>query len=103
MTEQKKIQSFKEFWPFYLNEHRKKSTKLVHFCGTTLGIALFFLMLWTEEWWLLPAGLVLVYALLFSSHFIFEKNRPATLTYPFWSFFADFKMWYGILCGKIKL
>ncbi len=29
-------------------------------------------------------------------HFFFEMNKPATFTYPTYSLFGDFKMWYEI-------
>jgi hypothetical protein len=99
----KPIKSFEEFFPFYLSEHSKRSTKIVHFVGTTIGLIILVIMLATQEWWLFPAGLVIVYGPLFASHFIFEKNRPATFKYPVYSILGDLKMWFGILTGKIKL
>ena len=35
-----KFNSFKEFYPFYLSEHSKKSTKMFHAIGSILVIAL---------------------------------------------------------------
>ena len=43
------------------------------------------------------------YAFAWVGHFIFEKNRPATFTYPFYSFVSDFIMWYQVLTRKIGL
>ena len=34
-------------------------------------------------------------------HFVFEKNRPATFTYPLWSLMGDFKMLSMMATGKI--
>jgi hypothetical protein len=34
-------------------------------------------------------------------HFFFEKNRPATFTYPFYSFAGDWVMYAQLLTGKI--
>ena len=42
------------------------------------------------------------YAFALVSHFFIEKNRPASFTYPLWSFIADWKMWALILTGRIN-
>lgn len=34
-------------------------------------------------------------------HFVFEKNRPATFQYPFYSLWEDFVMYKDILTGRI--
>ena len=98
-----KIKNFQEFWPFYLHEHSRASTKMVHFVGTSIGLILMVYMIVSSQWWIFPIGLVGVYGVLFASHFIFEKNKPATLKNPYWSFLADLKMWFYILTGRIKI
>ena len=30
--------NFKDFYPYYLSEHSNKTTKLLHFIGTTIAI-----------------------------------------------------------------
>jgi len=42
------------------------------------------------------------YAFAWAGHYFFERNRPATFTYPFYSFMGDWVMWKDILTGKIK-
>ena len=32
------IQHYSEFWDFYVEEHSKPMTRLLHFIGTSLGI-----------------------------------------------------------------
>jgi hypothetical protein len=34
-------------------------------------------------------------------HFFFEKNRPATFTYPLYSFAGDWVMFFQLLIGKL--
>ena len=35
-------------------------------------------------------------------HFRFERNRPATFRFPFYSLAADFRMWWELNLGKLK-
>jgi hypothetical protein len=92
-----RFQSFDEFYPFYLSQHAKASTRGIHFIGTTCGIIALIAAFLMKTWWVFPAALLAVYGLLFCSHFVFEKNRPATFKNPVWSFRADLKMWFEIL------
>lgn len=43
------------------------------------------------------------YAFAWVGHFFFEKNKPATFKYPFYSFAGDFAMWYKCITGSIKI
>ena len=98
-----KYKTFEEFWPFYLGEHSKPGTKLVHFWGTSVGLLVFIYLIITTQWKFLPIILIIVYGPLFLSHAVIEKNKPATLTYPFFSILGDLKLWYLILIGQIKI
>ena len=53
--------------------------------------------------WLIALALVSGYFFAWISHAFIEKNKPATFTYPAWSFAADFKMWWEILSGKHRV
>ena len=99
---EKKYRSFAAFYPFYLGEHSNRTCRRLHFVGTTLG--LFFLLhaFSTLNFWWLLAGLVCGYAFAWVGHFFFEHNRPATFTYPLWSFMGDWVMWKDVLTGKIR-
>ncbi|HXF42421.1 MAG TPA: DUF962 domain-containing protein, partial [Pyrinomonadaceae bacterium] len=92
-----KIANYKEFWDFYIREHSKPLTRLLHFIGTLLGILLLIWVIYTGEWLFLPLFLVVGYGFAWFAHFVIEKNKPATFKYPLWSFISDFKMaWYII-------
>jgi hypothetical protein len=92
--------SFAEFWPYYLAEHSKKSTRLLHLLGTSLGTALLVSAVLLSNYWLILVGLLTGYAFAWISHFAIEKNKPATFKYPLWSFLADYKMAFMTLTGR---
>ncbi len=101
-TQDKRYASFAEFYPFYLSEHANQTCRRLHFVGTSLGLACLVTALVTlNAWWLL-VGLLVGYAFAWVGHFVFEKNRPATFTYPLWSFMGDWVMWSEILRGRIR-
>ncbi|MBS0335407.1 MAG: DUF962 domain-containing protein [Proteobacteria bacterium] len=101
-AEPKKYASMAEFYPFYLSEHANRTSRRLHFVGTSLGLVWLASAVATLNAWFLLAGLVTGYAFAWVGHFFFEKNRPATFQYPFYSFAGDWVMWSEILRGKIK-
>lgn len=95
--------SFSQFYPYYLSEHADRSCRRLHFVGTSLVILTAALALGSGHYallWLLP---VVGYGFAWVGHFYFEKNRPATFKYPFYSLAGDFVMYKDIWVGKIKL
>lgn len=99
--EQDRFQTYEEFWPYYLTEHRKPETRALHYFGTGLGLALVAAAALTLDWTLLPIALVSGYLFAWIGHFLVEKNRPATFKYPLWSFLSDFRMLGLWLVGRL--
>lgn len=95
------IQTYREFWPFYLEEHSKPSTRTIHFIGTALVFVVLAAAVVTRIWWLLLMMPVAGYGFAWFAHFFVEHNRPATFTYPFWSLFSDFRMFFVWLTGGL--
>ena len=94
--------SFSQFYPFYLSEHADRTCRRLHFVGTSLVILVAVSAIASGRLgllWLLP---VLGYGFAWVGHFYFEKNRPATFKYPFYSFMGDFVMYKDIWTGKIR-
>ena len=80
-----RLTSFEQFWPFYVAQHRKTSTRALHFAGTTLVLGtLAASAVAAAPWWALLAP-VAGYGPAWVGHFFFEKNRPATFQHPWWS------------------
>ena len=99
MTE--KLQSYSEFWPYYLREHGKPATRTLHFLGTGAALVLLLLGILTGSLWLILVALVAGYGPAWIGHFFIEKNRPATFTYPLWSLISDFRMFWCWITGKL--
>lgn len=99
---EKKYQTFAEFWPFYLREHSKPKTRALHYVGTSLVVLLAIAIVATQNWVLFIALPLAGYFFAWIAHFMVEKNRPATFTYPLWSLIADFKMWWMWLTGRLR-
>ncbi|AQA00899.1 hypothetical protein BWQ93_14300 [Sphingopyxis sp. QXT-31] len=93
--------SFAGFWPFYLREHSKASTRALHYVGTSLVVGIAIGAVLTGRWAWLVALPLSGYFFAWVAHFGVEKNRPATFTYPLWSLAADFKMWALWLTGRL--
>lgn len=97
-----RYKSFAEFWPFYLAEHSKPGTRLLHLLGTTVGLATAAYFIASGRWWLFPLGLIPGYGCAWMAHFLIEKNKPATFQYPLWSFMGDYKMIALMLTGRLS-
>jgi hypothetical protein len=97
-----RYKSFSEFWPFYVAEHSRPGTRWLHLLGTTAGLLTVVYFLTAGPWWLFPLGVVPGYGCAWIAHFVIERNRPASLEYPLWSFFADYKMIGLMLTGRMS-
>jgi hypothetical protein len=97
----KEIETFEQFWDFYVGEHKEKATRILHFIGTTAAMGCVATGLLTKRRWLIPLALVAGYGPAWFSHFFIEKNKPATFKYPLWSLQADFVMWWKMVNGKM--
>src|ERR671938_1809500 len=100
MSEQE-INSFEEFWPFYVEEHSKSATRSLHFAGTAMSLVCVVALAATRNWKWLPLALVPGYAAAWVGHFMVEHNRPATFKHPLWSFMGDYKMVALMLAGRM--
>jgi hypothetical protein len=99
---EKRYTSIREFYPYYLSEHQNPTSRILHFIGTGLVIAIVISSLVISEYyWIFTIPLV-GYGFAWVGHFFFEKNKPATFKYPFYSLGSDFILFYDLLTGKQK-
>ncbi len=93
--------SFREFYPYYLEEHRNRVCRRLHFAGSSLALGFVVLAIMRgDPRWVL-ASLLSGYAFAWVGHFFFEHNRPATFKHPLYSFAGDWVMFKDILIGRI--
>lgn len=98
----KQPQTFEEFWPYYVSQHKNPTSRRLHFVGTSIAMGCVAISP------LNPSALLLApvagYGMAWIGHFVFEKNRPATFgsaKFAAWSLRGDFKMWMHMLEGTM--
>jgi hypothetical protein len=96
------FRTFEEFWPFYVKEHQKKATRILHFVGTTGAMACVAGGLLTKRRWLLAVAPVVGYGPAWIAHFFVEGNKPASFKHPLWSLRADLVMWSKMVRFKMN-
>ena len=95
--------TFREFYPFYLSEHRDRNCRRMHFAGSSFALVFVVTAILTRDAWWLLAALLCGYGFAWVGHFVFEKNRPASFKQPFYSFVGDWVMYANVWTGKVRL
>jgi hypothetical protein len=95
------IRSFHEFWPFYVRQHSRPRTRLLHAIGSVTAVVVFGAA-FAVNLWLLLAVPVVGYAFAWYAHFFVEHNRPATFGHPFYSLVADYRMLFLMMAGRME-
>ena len=98
----RRIASYREFWPYYLEDHSSPQTRRLHYLGTGGAILALILAVLFREPWLLLGVPLLGYGFAWIAHFGIERNRPATFRYPLWSLASDFRMFGLWATGRIE-
>jgi hypothetical protein len=103
VSEPRRFASFAEFYPFYLSEHANRTSRRLHFIGSTGVLVCIVVALTTgQPWWWLAAA-VCGYGFAWVGHFFFEHNRPATFKYPVYSLIGDWVMYRDIWIRRVPL
>ena len=98
---EKKYKTFWSFYPYYLSEHKNSTSRTLHIIGTGLIFVCLVAGIITGRWfWLILIPFV-GYGFAWFGHYFFEKNKPATFTYPLYSLGSDFVMFWHTITGQI--
>jgi hypothetical protein len=102
MSQPRAYGTFRDFYPFYLTEHRRSGTRRLHFAGTLLVLLTLVYAIASGRWALLLLTPLFGYAFAWVGHFFVERNRPATFRYPLYSLAGDFRMFADMLRGRVS-
>ena len=97
------FESFADFWPYYLGEHRHPLNRQLHVLGTTLALGLISGLCIAGLWPLMGLGVLVGYALAWTGHFCVEKNKPATFGHVWFSLRGDLRMWQLAWRGRLAV
>jgi hypothetical protein len=98
--ERSQFASFREFYPYYLQQHTHRTSRRLHIAGTLLALAVAAAALVRGRWaWLWAVPLV-GYLPAWLGHWLFEHNSPATLRHPLYSLRGDFTLLIEVLSGR---
>ncbi len=98
--QEKKYDSLKEFYPFHLSQHQNITSRILHFIGTALVILCLVTAVLFHDMRFFVLVPVVGYGFAWAGHFFFEKNKPATFQYPFFSLASDFLLFGDLMTGK---
>ena len=93
--------TYDEFFLHYLRQHREPQNRVLHACGTGLGIAVVAASLVLRHPWFALLFLPVGYGFAWFGHLVIERNAPATWQHPWWSFRSDFRMLGLMLTGRL--
>jgi len=100
MSQREVFSTFAEFWPFYLAEHSSSTNRRLHFIGTLLALVILISAVINSNLLMILTAPLAGYFFAWVGHFVVEKNRPATFSYPLWSLMGDLKMFSLMLTGR---
>jgi hypothetical protein len=99
-SEPRRFESFAQFYPYYLSEHRDAVCRRMHVIGSALVLVVLATAILGDRPWLLLAVPIIGYGFAWIGHLIFEKNRPATFTHPLYSLMGDWVLFAETVSGR---
>ena len=76
------ITNYSDFWDFYVQEHSKPLTRVLHFVGTSLGLVLLAWLAWNRMWLYIPLCFVVGYAFAWFAAFCGGKEQAGHVQIP---------------------
>jgi len=96
-----RYQRFADFYPVYLAEHADRTSRRLHFIGSSLALPLPCGISRDAQPAVAVRGPRVRLRLRLGRPFLFEHNRPATFRQPLFSLMGDWKMYWQTLPGRI--
>lgn len=93
--------TFDEFFLHYLRQHRNAQNRMLHACGTGLGLLIVIASFSLHHPWFALLFVPVGYSFAWVGHLFIERNKPATWGHPLWSFLSDFRMLGLMLTGRL--
>jgi hypothetical protein len=94
-------ETFDDFWRHYLRHHAQGGTRMLHVLGTGIGVVALIVGLITVNPVIALAGTAVGYLLAWAGHFLIERNGPAMVSHPTWSFQCDIRMFRLFVTGQL--
>jgi len=94
-------ESFSAFWPHYLRHHAQEGTRILHVLGTGIASLALIAAIVAVNPLIALAGTASGYLLAWTGHFLVERNRPAMVSHPAWSFVCDVRMFRLWVTGQL--
>jgi hypothetical protein len=88
------------FLPYYVAMHSRPATRWVHLAGTLAGALVAASGVLQGRWRRLAALPAMGYGAAWPSHWLIERNNPASFGHPLWSLRGDFHMIRTMLAGR---
>ena len=95
-------ETYEEFWPYYVSQHLHPATRAIHVGATSAAVVVGGAGIVSLNPLLAAAAPVIGYGPAWASHFIIEKNKPASFGHPMWSFRADFRQLHKFFTGRLE-
>lgn len=93
--------TLRQYWPLYLQAHRRPATRAVHYLATVFGAAMTLSAALTGQLWMVLLGIGGAYAMAIAAHWFLERNQPLILVNPLWGAICDLRMMGLALTGRL--
>ena len=95
--------SYNEFFAFYLRAHSHPLNRVLHFCGSLIGLAVAITAIALGHPWFVLLWPVIGYGFAWFGHFVFEKNTPTIFKHPATPLVIAWAVIRGLGAGLVRL
>lgn len=96
------MENFKDYYEYYLTLHQNLWCRRLHVLGQLCTITYIILCLTKLPLLLIILAPFVIYPFAWTGHFVFEKNKPAAFSNPWYAKMADWVMLKDWFLGRIE-